>query len=160
MHSYIFQVFESPCPQKKWASEEIFWEHPDALPVANGTSPVEDRTIAIASLGKWLADNRLGKLSGETFMVNTQAADRHFEGRFIAFQQAISALQQLDERQFLHEHDQVQNLIDNLSRTFTDKYDAYMLVSSSIPPLPMDEFIRKAQLNMPYYIGTVLDFCY
>lgn len=93
-------------------------------------------------------------------MVNAQAADRHFEGRFIAFQQAISALQQLDERQFLHEHDQVQNLIDNLSRTFTDKYDAYMLVSSSIPPLPMDEFIRKAQLNMPYYIGTVLDFCY
>lgn len=50
MHSYIFQVFESPCPQKKWASEEIFWEHPDALPVANGTSPVEDRTIESPAL--------------------------------------------------------------------------------------------------------------
>lgn len=160
MHSYIFQVFETPCPQKEWASEEIFREHPDALPVANGTSLVKDRSIAIAGLGKWLADNRLGKLSGEMFIVNAQAVDRRFEGRFSAFQRAISALQQLNERQFLHEHDQVQNLIDNLSQAFTDKYDAYMLVGGRIPPLPMDEFIRKAQPNMPYYIGTVLDFCY
>ena len=160
MHRYIFQVFETPCPQEKWASEEIFWEHPDALPVANATSPVENRADAISSLGKWLDDHQLGELSGETFMVNAQAADRHFVDRFPVFQRAISALQQVGEKQFVHEHDYVQNLITDLNRAFTDKYDAYILLGSDVPPLPIDEFIRKAQPDIPYYIGTVLDFCY
>ncbi len=160
MHQYIYQVFERPCSQEDWMSEEIFWEHPDVLPVANTTAPVENRAAAITHLGAWLERGQLGTLCGETFSLNPQAAHRYFEGRFPAFQQAMSALRQVSEEQFIQEYNQVQNLIDDLSKAFTNRYDVYVMMGSDFPPLPMDAFLRIAQPDTPYYIGTVLDFSY
>lgn len=160
MHSYIIQVFQTRCSPEDWASEEIFWEHPNILPIANTTSSVKNRAAAISCFGSWLQRKQLGTLTGETFCVNAQAAGRYFIGRFPVFQQSMSALRQISEKQFIHEHDQVQALIDNLCQAFTDKYDAYVMIGNDFPPLPIDGFIRKAQPNMPYYIGAVLDFSY
>ena len=54
----------------------------------------------------------------------------------------------------------MQNLIDDLSKAFTNRYDVYVMMGSDFPPLPMDAFLRIAQPDTPYYIGTVLDFSY
>ena len=35
---------------------------------------------------------------------------------------------------------------------------AYVLLENPLPPIPIDEFIRKARPNTTYYIGAVFNF--
>lgn len=158
MYEYVFQVFKSEPDKSDWMSAEMFDECPDFLPIADSVKETADRREAIVCLGRWLTENRLGTISGDVFTINTQAAERYFEGRFAAFQQALTALQTLHETQFIHEHDKVQTLIDDLGTAFSGKQDTHVLLENSFPAIPMDEFIRKAQPNTPYYIGAVLYF--
>lgn len=162
MHSYnyIYELFQAPRPANEWTDAWEFHEHPDAFPIADIVEKAQNRNKAIAHLGAWLTEHRLGELTDKMFTVDPQAADRRFAGRFASFQQAVSALQHLDESQFIHEHDQVQKLIDNLTETFTQQYGDYVLLDSGLVPTPMEEFLRKAQPDTNYFIGAVLTYRY
>ena len=160
MHNYIYELLQAPVPSDEWASEWDLNEHPDAFPIADRIGKVEDRMAVISHFGAWLKENGLGALDGEAVTIDTQAADRYFEGRFAAFQTAMTALQQLNEAQFIHEHDQTQNLIFDLTETFTQKYGDYVLLGCGLAPTPMEEFLRKAEPGTRYYIGAVLTYKY
>lgn len=158
MDHYIFELLQTPLPAEEWTSEWELSEHPEAFPIASRIGTAEGRTAIIARFGVWLEERRLGKLIGEAFTIDTQAADRYFKGRFAAFQQAVTALQQLNESQFIHDHDCVQSLIDNLAEVFTQKYGDYVLWGSGPKLTSMDEFLRKAQPGEHYHIGAVLAY--
>lgn len=154
MYYHIYQLFPAPVPADGWATEYDLSESPDTFPIAEWINAVEDRDTVIARFGAWLEEYQLGQLNGETFTIDTDTTDRYFEGRFEAFQQAVTALQTLSEMQFIHEHDQVQELIDKLGETFTQKYGDYVWLDDS-PPIPLEEFLRKAQPGQRYYFGAV-----
>ena len=156
--SYIYELLQAPVPPDEWASEYDFSENPGAFPIADWINAVQDRENVIARFGAWLEENRLGILVGEAFIIDTEAVDRHFEDRFAAFQKAVSALQVLNETQFIHDHDWVAALIDNLGQAFTQKYGDYVLWGDDMTPTPMDEFLRKARPGVRYYIGAVLKY--
>ena len=160
MHNYIYELLQAPAPSDEWISEWDLNEHPDAFPIADRIGKAENRMAIINHLGAWLKENRLGALDGEAVTIDAQAADRYFEGRFAAFQTAMTALQQLNEAQFIHEYDRVQNLIDALAETFTQKYGDYVLLGCDLVPKPMEEFLRKAKPETRYYIGAVLTYKY
>lgn len=160
MHHYIYELLEALCPADEWVTPYDLNEHPDAFPIADRIGEAEDRETVIARFGAWLEESRLGMLSGEMFTIDAQAADRYFEGRFAAFQKAVSALQVLNEAQFIHDHDWVQTLIGKLGEAFTRKYGDYVLWGSDMTPMPLEEFLRKAQSGTHYYIGAVLDYSY
>ena len=122
MHNYIYELLQVPVPADEWAKAWEYHEHPDAFPIVVTVEDAKDRSGVIARFGAWLKENRLGELNGETFTIDAQAADRYFENRFAAFQQAVTALQQLNEAQFIHEHDRVQGLIFDLTEAFTQKW--------------------------------------
>ena len=158
--SYIYELLQAPVPPDEWTTEYDFNESSGAFPIAECVNAVQDRENVIARFGVWLEENRLGLLDGEMFIIDTEAADRHFEGRFAAFQKTVSALQILNETQFIHDHDWVAALIDNLGKAFTQKYGDYVLWSDDMTPTPLDEFLRKAQPGVRYYIGAVLKYQY
>lgn len=158
MRNYIYELFQVPTPSDEWTVAWEYHEHPDAFPIADTVEDAEDRSDVIDRFGAWLKEKRLGELDGETFIVDAQAADRYFEGRFAAFQKAISGLQQLNEAQFIHEHDRVQGLIFDLIETFTQKYGDYVLWNDDLEPTPLEEFLRKAEPGERYYIGAVLAY--
>jgi len=158
MQNYIYELLQAPVPADEWTAAWEYHEHPDAFPIADTVEDAENRSSVIALFGAWLKENRLGELDGETFTVDAQAADRYFEGRFTAFQQAMTGLQQLNEAQFIHEHDQVQGLIDSLTETFTQKYGDYVLWNGDLVPTPLEEFLRKAEPGTRYCIGAVLTY--
>lgn len=158
MNNYIYELLQAPVPMDEWTVAWEYHEHPDAFPIADTVEDAEDRSGVIDRFGVWLKENQLGELAGETFTVDAQAADRYFAGRFAAFQQAMTGLQQLNEAQFIHEHDRVQNLIDDLAETFTQKYGDYVLWNESLSPTPLEEFLRKAQPGVRYCIGAVLTY--
>lgn len=158
MYNYIYELLQEPIPTDEWTRAWEYHEHPDAFPIADIVEDAKDRDSVIKCFGAWLKENRLGKLSGETFTIDPDTADRYFEGRFAAFQSALAALQQLNETQFIHDHDRVQGLIDDLTRTFTQKYGDYVLWGSSLEPTPLEEFLRKAQHGTSYCIGAVLSY--
>lgn len=156
--SYIYELLQAPVPPDERATEYDFNESPSAFPIADWVNAVEDRETVIARFGAWLEENQLGTLDGEAFTIDVEAADRHFEGRFAAFQKAISALQVLNETQFIHDHDWVAALIDNLGRSFTQKYGDYVLWGDGMTPTPLDEFLRKAQPGLRYCFGAVFRY--
>jgi hypothetical protein len=158
MHNYIYELLQAPVPADEWTTAWEYHEHPDAFPIADTVENAKDRSAVIARFGAWLKENRLGELDSETFTIDARAADRYFEGRFTAFQQAVIALQQLNETRFIHDHDQVQNLISSLTETFTQKYGDYVLWGDGLEPMPLEEFLRKAKPGVPYCIGAVLDY--
>jgi hypothetical protein len=158
MHNYIYELLPAPIPAEERTGAWEYHEHPDTFHIADIVEDAKDRSGVIAVFGAWLKENRLGELDGETFTIDAQAADRYFEGRFAAFQQAITALQQLNETQFIHDHDQVQKLISDLTETFTQKYGDYVLWGNGLEPMPLEEFLRKAESGVRYCIGAVLDY--
>lgn len=160
MHYHIYELFETPQLADEWATPYDLNEHPDAFPIANSVDDVDDREAVIARFGAWLEKKQLGTLDGEMFTIDEKAADRYFEDRFTAFQKAVSALQVLNETQFIHDHDWVQALIDKLGEAFTSKYGDYVLWGDDMIPMPLEEFLRKAKSGVPYYIGAVLDYHY
>lgn len=158
MCNYIYELLQSPAPADEWTAAWEYHEHPDAFSIADTVEDAENRNGVIDLFGVWLKENQLGESSGETFTVDAQAADRYFERRFAAFQQAITALQQLNEAQFIHEHDRVQGLIFDLTETFTQKYGDYVLWGDGLEPTPLEEFLRKAKSGDRYCIGAVLAY--
>lgn len=158
MYNYIYELLQEPIPADEWTTAWEYHEHPDAFPIADIVEDAKDRGSVISRFGAWLKENRLGELSGETFTIDPDAADRYFEGRFTAFQSALAALQELNETQFVHDHDRVQELIDDLTKTFTQKYSDYVLWDDGLEPTPLEEFLRKAQHGTSYCIGAVLSY--
>ena len=158
MQNYIYELLQAPVPADEWTAAWEYHEHPDAFPIADIVEDAGDRNGVIGRFGTWLKENRLGELAGETFTVDAQAADRYFEGRFTAFQKAMTGLQQLNETQFIHEHDRVQGLIFDLTETFTQKYGDYVLWGDGLEPTPLEEFLRKAKSGGRYCIGAVLAY--
>lgn len=156
--SYIYELFQAPRPEDEWATEYDLSESPSAFPIASRIGMAENRDAAIARFGTWLEEHRLGLLAGEAFIMDTQAADRYFEGRFAVFQKAVSALQELNEVQFIHDHDWVQALIDTLGEAFTSKYGDYVLWGCDMTPTPLEEFLRKAQPGGHYCFGAMLRY--
>lgn len=150
--SYIYELLQAPVPPSEWTTEYDFSESPSAFPIAETVNTVGDRETVIARFGAWLEENRLGLLDGEMFIIDTAAADRHFEGRFAAFQQAVTALQKLNETQFIHDHDWVAALIDNLGQAFTQKYGDYM---DKIYPVVKDSNV--VMLASPLYYWNLSD---
>lgn len=71
---------------------------------------------------------------------------------------AVSALQELNEIQFIHDHDWVQALIDKLAQAFTQKYGDYVLWGDDMTPTPLEEFLHKAQPGQRYYFGAVMSY--
>ena len=153
--SYIYELFQAPRPEEEWTTEYDFDESPSAFPIAERVVLAANRDAVIAHFGAWLEKRRLGLWMGEMFLVDRQAADRYFEGRFASFQKAVSALQELNEIQFIHDHDWVQALIDKLGEAFTSKYGDYVLWVDDMTPTPLEEFLRKAQPGQRYYFGAV-----
>ena len=158
MYNYIYELLKAPTPEDKWARAWEYQANPDAFPIAITVEDAKDRDDAVARFGKWLKEKRLGELSGDMFTVDAQAADCYFEGRFAAFQQAMMALQQLNETQFIHDHDQVRRLIDDLAESFTQKYGDYVLWGDDMTPTPIEEFLRIVKPGTRYYIGAVLAY--
>lgn len=156
--SYIYELFQAPRPKDEWTTEYDFDESPSAFPIASRIGMAENRYAVIDRFGAWLEEHRLGLLVGEAFIIDTQAADRYFEGRFAAFQKAVSALQELNEVQFIHDHGWVQALIDKLGEAFTSKYGDYVLWDDDMTPTPFEEFLRKAQPGQRYYFGAVFRY--
>ena len=153
--SYIYELFQAPRPEEEWTREYDFDESPSAFPIVERVVRAANRHAVIAHFGAWLEKRRLGLWMGEMFLVDRQAADRYFEGRFASFQKAVSALQELNEIQFIHDHDWVQALIDKLGEAFTSKYGDYVLWGDDMTPTPLEEFLRKAQPGQRYYFGAV-----
>lgn len=158
MHRYIYQISKEPIPESDWASNDIFVDRPDFLPVADSIDPAENRGHAIQRFGSWLEENQLGMQFGTSFILDAMAADRYFDGRFKPFKKIAAALYALTEEQYIHEHIQIQALIDELRRTFCNPFGDYMLPDETEPPITMDEFIRTAEPGIRYYIGGVLDY--
>lgn len=70
----------------------------------------------------------------------------------------MGQLQELNEVQFIHDHDWVQALIDKLGRAFTQKYGDYVLWGDDMTPTPLEEVLCKAQPGQRYYFGAVMSY--
>lgn len=157
MHNYIYQIFSGPVCQQSWVSESVFNELTLLLPVAESISMADSRSQAIQHFGLWLQENHLGQMADGSFLLFPNAREQYFEGRFASFVRDLAALNVLTEKQFIVEQIMVGNLISQLQQDFCNSYGCYILKGAD-RPIPLDEFIRTAPANTPFYFGSVLDY--
>lgn len=158
MHHYIYQVSLEPIPQACRLTTFYFEGRPDLFPIANSISDLTDCQRAISDFEEWLRKNKLGVLSGKQLVLDADARDRYFSGRYQSFQHAAKALSRITKEQFL-QGSEAENLLSDVNSCFTDRYDDYFLMDWG-HPIPADTFFRNALPGVPYYIGGVLDYQY
>lgn len=157
MQHYFYQVSKRRISPETRISPLHFFFHPEFLPFLDLSVSPTDRENALRKLGWWLEDCRLGQLTGDSFILNPEARDNYFFGRYTPFRQAVVTLESVTEKQFIRQPELVSNLISDLQQSFSNYYSDYILLDSD-RPVTMDEFVRTALPETPYYIGTILEY--
>lgn len=158
MYCYMFEVSEQPFDSsEEWQDESVLYEHPELLPIASHISHVEDRKAAMEELGTYLAENQIGTITGEKIILSDGHRKQFSAKRYQRFQELLKKLQNVNAEQFSEEYVLVAELIDSLYNTFIERYDYYMMLAID-EVMPFDEFVRRKDSGIPFYIGLVVKF--
>lgn len=159
MYSNIYQISETPLNHEKWMDVDFLSDSPLLGSVANCIDIVEDRYAALKDFGHWLAEHELGTFANEAFVLSGDGCSAYFLKRYPAFQSALTALQNLTAAQYNNDFNTLYNRITDLEKTVINKYDSYILWDMSYL-MPMDEFLRTARPDIPYYVSGICCYKY
>ncbi len=155
---YIYQIYEKPTKRRDWIDEEFISDSPLLSAVSDLIDGIENRDAALENLGNWLHEHRLGAIDGEVFILFEDVDDSYFSKRYTAFQEAVRTLQNLSQEQFSRDYEEVHNQIAAVEKTTIDRYNTYIMFEWDFGRImPMDQFLRNARCNTPYFVGGI---CY
>ncbi|SHO54160.1 hypothetical protein [Anaerocolumna xylanovorans] len=157
MHCNIYQIYEEPLDCEDWMDADFLSDSPLWGTVANHIDDVRDRGAVLQSFEKWLTEHGLGTLANEAFVLCEHGRNEYFSKRYPAFQKAVSALCNFTLLQFTDDFNELHDRIADLEKTVADKYDAYILWGMT-ELMPIDEFLRTAKTDNPYYIGGICSY--
>ena len=108
-------------------------------------------------LAEWLAENRLGKVESNILTLNGyMLLSNYFYEKYKEFQKIAKTLCAIDERQFMDFY-YTSELVFYLTRNFNNERGIYIYQKDQ-ELITMDEFLRTARVDAPYYIGGVCKY--
>ena len=159
MFSNIYQIGEKPISEKEYITADSFSTHDFVGKIADYVKNIDDRKYEIEKLAEWLANNRLGKMKGHTLTLSGyMLLSNYFYERYKRFKQAARSLCAIDERQFM-EFASISDLIFTVGSQFNDEHGNY-IYQEGHELITMDEFLRTAKVDTPYYIGGICEYHY
>lgn len=154
MFNNIYQIAKKPISEKEYITADSFSNHNFVGRIADRVEIAVDRKYEIEKLAEWAAENRLGKIEGCTLILSgNMLSSKYFYERYKRFKKAVMSLCAVDEKQFM-EFSDVFELIFTISDQFNDEYATYIYQEGD-ELITMDEFLRTAKADTPYYIGGV-----
>ena len=78
-----------------------------------------------------------------------------FSSLYTKYLLAAKRLMSITQEQFIREHEKLENALIDLKLVVADPF-GYWVALDQEEPVPFAWFLRKAEVGVPYYIGTVL----
>ena len=157
MYYNIYQVGEKPIDKKGYITADSFSDHDFIGRIADYVDNVDDRNYEIKMLAEWLAENRLGKVESNILTLNGyMLLSNYFYEKYKEFQKTAQSLCSIDERQFMDFY-YTSELVFYLTRNFNNERGIYIYQKDQ-ELITMDEFLRTARVDTPYYIGGVCKY--
>lgn len=155
MYQNIFQVSTEPFTLERQASVEDVLAFAD-IPMT-AVRPAENRSYALQDLKKWMKTNKLGNCDSKRLILKSEAPELYFKERYLDFLRAAIKLVVLPKDDFLRDNGNLRNLMYDLQSSYESVLNTYVMVDDETP-ITMDAFIRTAELDTPYYFGSVFDY--
>lgn len=159
----IYQISQKRIPKEDWITEQDFYMSSFLGEVAVKISNVsrKERFEKISHLDEWLRKQELGHIEKNVLTLNSDILDNsYYRKRYQDFQTAVTALyNNVSLQSYLENLDGVRNMLSAIECQLIEPQDHYVCWDSD-NPIPLDEFLRTAEVGKPYYIGGICEFKY
>ena len=158
MSHNIYQLLNRP--DEEWTDADLLCDQP--LLVQNGsyvdnmTSKERDNAVRIFS--QWLKREELGRIeNGAVLFFSDVSSGRHFANRYPRFHHIAENLAKITEETYRLCFRNVRNMAADLMQAVVDEEDDYVCLDV-VNLVTMDEFLRTAKPEVPYYLGAVCTY--
>ena len=161
MHSTIYEFSKQPISKKRWATI-------DCLPewffqtVADSAADTDDitRAVQIRYLEQHFGD--LCARDGDQLRFVCDFKARYFRKSYPYFLAAVRALAKTSYDTFsgIVPAPAFHAALSSVTESYADRFGFYVYDSDHAELLPMDAWLRKADLSKPYYMCSVMDYSY
>ena len=165
-HSRIFQISEKPLVQENFITDDDFHEHWFVGSVAEYVSGDNDRSEDIRCLRDRLTNLRVARFgidksySRISFVILPEGKERYFSHAYERFVEARKKTIEMGLPEFASGV-VFAGLAHQMESAFCEKFAFYVSQNENeFDIVPLDEFIRGAEVGQRYYIGGVLDYHY
>lgn len=158
----IFQISQNPIPDEMKITKDDFYMSSFVGDVATKLETLDpyEQIRQIGLLGHWLEENNLGRIKDTELTLQPELLKQpYYSQRYVEFKAAIEILNAVDKQKFLEDLDGVRNAIFEVEGSLIKQQDHYVFWDSD-NAIPLDEFLRTATTDKPYYIGGVCRFKY
>ena len=159
MHSTIYEFSKQPISKKRWATI-------DCLPewffqtVADSAADTDDipRAVQIRCLEQHFGDLCIRDGDQLRFVHDFKA--RYFRKSYPYFMAAVRALAKtpFDTFSGIIPAPAFHAALSSVTESYADRFGFYVYDSDHAELLPMDAWLRTADLSIPYYMGSVIDY--
>lgn len=163
MYYNIYQISQNRIPQTDWITKQDFYMSAFLGEVADKVNDLtrQERLEAISHLNEWLMKQKLGYIEKNILTLKFDIlSNSYYRKRYQDFKKAVVALHDNTSLQcYLEDLDAVRNMILEVENHLIQGQSDYVCWDSD-NPIPLDEFLRTAEVGKPYYIGGVCSFKY
>jgi hypothetical protein len=155
VHSRIYQIATDPVKKEDYISEHDFFDHWFTDSIADYVSGEVNRAADI----KWFRDRLAGIAAFDTldsFVIVPGGREAYFTRAYESFVAAREKTVKLGLAEFAS-NGEFDGLMHQMRNAFCGKYEFYVS-SDEFDTIPLDDFIRKAEIGRRYYIGGTLDY--
>ena len=158
MHSRIFQVSEEPISKDNLINKDKYNEN-FVGSIADYVSEVEYESEQIEDL-KWLSKATEGiKVDIEKGTITIISKRMYFDEKHDKFKSILEKLQDITLEEFIT----TDNSFDmyELKKAYENEYGFYIDDNNEhFGLIPLDNWVRNAEENKVYYLGTIIDYHY
>jgi len=154
-HSRIYQISIKPILEEDYLLADNFLDHWFTYTIADYVSDDTDRAEDIQCLKEILS--RSAEFESEnSFIIKPGGKEKYFQKAYLTFISQCKKAASMELSEFVS-ISELSVLVFNIKNTYCDEYSVYVS-SDAFGTIPLDEFIRSAEIGKRYFIGSTLDY--
>ena len=159
MHSRIFQITTKPVSEEDYITTGDFDELWFTNSVADYVSDDNDRAEDIEQLRSSLEDRKVAIFDNDSFVIQPGGKEIYFLAAYEAFIKARDQTLEMGLKEFAADDDMFGFSMSlwAMNNAYCSKFEFYVS-SDEFGTIPIDDFIRRAEAGVQYYIGATIDY--
>ena len=160
MLSDIYQVGEKPIPKEEYLTKHNLYDLPLAS-IADYFEVSDNPEFQIEQLDKWLSRIHLGSVEENCIVLSSEIylQSEYFRLGYQEYKEITKQLNSISYERFVKDYDGLLDLLYQACQRISDVNEDYVCWNSKTP-IPISEFLRKAESDTPYYIGGICEYHY
>ena len=159
MHSRVFEISSKPIDAESRLDEYLLpdWFCRGIADYVDSTKE-EDRPEELS----WFSSRFAGNCKVDGDMVSFEAKTKHdyFRFNYNKFREAAAVLAVCDFEAFCESKpcSDFETTMHKLKSSYEDRFGFYVYDRDNEELITMDSWVRQADLSVPYYIGSIIDY--